>query len=191
MCCCISSLKHNESLQNWVAQNKSLHLFSHDFSGLGICERLSLMVLAQGLSRDSVRYRPRLQASEGLAETGGFSCKATHMAASWCWLLPGCPKSPPELLCWTASVSSAVEVGWSQTEWPKKAREKLQYLLCPRLRSCTPLLPLNFLQLYLLALFGGGDYKRSWTLGEDHWRLSWKLVSAAAVSSVPITVPGK
>ena len=40
------------------------------------------MVLAQGLSRDSVRYWPRLQASEGLAETGGFSCKATHMAAS-------------------------------------------------------------------------------------------------------------
>lgn len=81
-----------------------------------MCERLSLMVLAQVLYEIQLDIGRGSRHLRAWLRLEGFLAKQL-MAASWCWLLLCCPKSPPELLLLDCFSVLCCEVGWSQTEW--------------------------------------------------------------------------
>lgn len=105
-------------------------------------------------------------------ETGGFSCKATHGSK----LKLAIARSCPNLLNFSAGLLQCPLLWkWAgpRLNDPRKPGRNSNIFYALDSEVVHLCFHWIFLHLYLLALFGGGDYKRSWTLGEDHWRLSW------------------
>lgn len=98
-------------------------IISHNFCGLGIWERLSLVVLAKSLSWDYSQGQLGLQSTEGLNGAGGSISKMIHSCD--CWQETPAPHRV-NLSIWLPEC--AHDMAAPRSEWSRRARWDVKWV---------------------------------------------------------------